>query len=1061
MVKVQRAVVITIVTMLALAAAGLAQAADTGTLIVRTTDKTGGAFPGIVVEIKNSKNINVPGPKQSDASGQASFILPAGAGYSIRVSGGGMGEQNSEEFKVEINKSRTVVFTMSPGIVEKVIVTKKIVDLDESGKGATNFSDTFIEDLPIAGRSYQNVLTLAPGVQDSNGDGNPNVHGARDTDFKATVDGVSNVDPLTGTFMSNINPDAIEDIEIVTTGASAEYGGATGGFGKIITKQGSNTFSGTFSLFFRHSIFDGSTINTGTDAEKATYHVVAPSLVFSGPVIKDKLFFVLTHEYLDRGDPINLVGANSIVVVTKGSRNLDKLTYQLSARNKLVFQASADPLRIGPFGIDALTDPRSGVDYKQGGPTYQLHWDAQASSVLGIQSLIGFSHTGIALVPVTHGVKNFCGQDELGDAGNRLDPFGNPGGEPIDEDSCFETRTSRTSGSYPQDYSDDRIRYTVKSDANYFLDNFMGVSHTFKAGIQAEKNKFRANDSERSFSIFTESLASFHGTDDAPEPGGGALFRTVSIPGQPQVASQLARGSEYAAYIEDQFRPHSNVSVRVGVRVQQENLKADGYKHFEPRDEAHQFQLGFDACSPPGDPSRCARQNFHFFHTYELFPVAGASPIRAVIEDPSVGVQKRTPETFRISNTNVAPRLSLSWDPGTNGKTKVFGTAGRYYGDTFLRIPLYEQPPDTFGFQYTVIPDLRCSNDPNGTGTKCIHVPTIDSDQNSTVFPANIHQVDRNLKTPYQDEYTLGFTREVFQETSITVTAIKRSFKNQFQDIDVNHYARDLGNSTTQGCAPAGAGGPLVPVDRRKDGVFDDCGGRTVTLPPLPPFFTPRFGEIPDGIADLYIFNPFFNQIQRVGNFNKTNYKAFEVELNRRLHRNWQLEASYVWSKATGNAEDFNSALGSDPTTVQDEFGYLGFDQRHVVKVNVSTQLPLWNVRLSSAFVWQTGLPYSITEERQSNDQPRFYGPFRIAYSQARTTFPTHQRNDQRNSAFWNFDIAGRKDFTIGKTNLETSVDVFNVFNDDSLRVDAVQDDRVVAERHLGRRFQLGAKLTF
>ena len=42
------------------------------------------------------------------------------------------------------------------------------------------------------------MLTLAPGVQDADGDGNPNVHGSRDRDFKAEVGGVSNVDPLTG-----------------------------------------------------------------------------------------------------------------------------------------------------------------------------------------------------------------------------------------------------------------------------------------------------------------------------------------------------------------------------------------------------------------------------------------------------------------------------------------------------------------------------------------------------------------------------------------------------------------------------------------------------------------------------------------------------------------------------------------------------------------------------------------------------------------------------------------------------------------------------------------------
>src|SRR5262249_54422335 len=66
----------------------------------------------------------------------------------------------------------------------------------------TSASDSFMGDLPIQGRNFQNVLTSAPGVQSS------------------TFDGVSNVDPLTGIFMSNINPDAVHDLEIISTPAS-------------------------------------------------------------------------------------------------------------------------------------------------------------------------------------------------------------------------------------------------------------------------------------------------------------------------------------------------------------------------------------------------------------------------------------------------------------------------------------------------------------------------------------------------------------------------------------------------------------------------------------------------------------------------------------------------------------------------------------------------------------------------------------------------------------------------------------------------------------------------
>src|SRR5439155_14041568 len=117
----------------------------------------------------------------------------------------------------------------------------------------------------------------------------------------------------------------------------------------------------------------------------------------------------------------------------------------------------------------------------------------------------------------------------------------------------------------------------------------------------------------------------------------------------------------------------------------------------------------------PGNVGVCATSNFHWFHTYEFFPFSGNSPIRGLVNDPRLGIQRREPERFRIANTNVGPRLSLSWDPGTNGKMKLFGTAGRVYGDTFLAIPLYEQGPDSFQYQYFVDPVQTCV--PEGDGT--------------------------------------------------------------------------------------------------------------------------------------------------------------------------------------------------------------------------------------------------------------------------------------------------------------------------------------------------------
>jgi len=79
----------------------------------------------------------------------------------------------------------------------QIVATRDVVDLDKT-ESSTRFSDSFVSDLPVPGRMYQNVLTMAPGVQDADGDGNPNVHGSRSRDFETTVGGVSNVDALTG-----------------------------------------------------------------------------------------------------------------------------------------------------------------------------------------------------------------------------------------------------------------------------------------------------------------------------------------------------------------------------------------------------------------------------------------------------------------------------------------------------------------------------------------------------------------------------------------------------------------------------------------------------------------------------------------------------------------------------------------------------------------------------------------------------------------------------------------------------------------------------------------------
>ena len=105
------------------------------------------------------------------------------------------------------------------GLKQKREPIQEISDVDAPAGaaygGAVKFSADFIQELPVAGRFYQNVLALAPAVQRPDGDGNPNVSGARDRDFKTQVSGISNVDPLAGQFLNRVGADSIEEISVV------------------------------------------------------------------------------------------------------------------------------------------------------------------------------------------------------------------------------------------------------------------------------------------------------------------------------------------------------------------------------------------------------------------------------------------------------------------------------------------------------------------------------------------------------------------------------------------------------------------------------------------------------------------------------------------------------------------------------------------------------------------------------------------------------------------------------------------------------------------------------
>ena len=963
----------------------LPAAAQTGSLEVAVFDSEDRKpLPGATVVLSNSMGLIATTPVLCDENGIARYpVLRAGGNYALDVSMPGFGAQRHSEIRIRSSQTTKLAIQLAPEMEEHVEVVARtdVVDLEKPG-GTTRFDDQFIDNLPVLGRFYQNVLSLAPGVNDADGDGNPNVHGARARNFQAQVSGVSNVDPLTGKWLSYINHDTIEEIELITYGAGAEFGRAQGGFARILQKQGSNEFEGVFGVLFRSSALDGDGAGLGVGQEAPEFQSYQPSIQLTGPIVKDKLWYRLSHEWINREDPVNAINSVGITTTEQGIHS-DQITWQISPRNKLSFAFQYDPLTIANFDLSSAVTEESSRTFEKGGPTYTLNWVTPLSPKIIVDSLVAYQNHQTGVRPTVENAPQKC-----------MFFLKYPG---LNDANCRDVTLGLFSGSFPETFEDRRQRLTVRSDATVFVNRFAGASHQIKVGFVVENERYYRELERRPYMSMERT------TFFLPPPYViGTSSITVPVP---DTSAGNARGINWALYAEDQFKPTPGLSIRVGLRFDREEIRSIGREHFDPKAEADAFFEQYDPTLPPSylvaATRRIARETFTAYENigefvYDLADTLQVPwqkvPVNPTASESTFWFNAREAENVEIVNNNWSPRVALAWDPWSNGKTMFAATWGRYYDKIFLAIPLIElEPVETFFTVSGVNFPFWLPGDPQFRDL----LPSLD-------LTASTRTVERDMRTPYQDEFSVSFERQVWPETSLKLAYLERKFRDQLQDVDINH----------------GPGG--------------------------------------------VIYNPGWGEILLVGNFNESDYTSYMVELVRRFYRGWELNGSYTWSEAVGNAEDFDQLLGNSVDLADAEYGYLSYDQRHVFRLNAVTIAPK-GIRLGGTIRWESGLPFSFVQSSVIPFVlPKEYGTIGVGGSQPNFTYPTGSRNDQRNESFWNFDarIAGNIRAS-RKVQMELSAEFFNLLNDNTLIQVNTVDGIFDGTRRFGRQYQLGLRLAF
>ena len=1060
-------------------AAVLAQTGTTASLTGRILDDAGDGLPGVVVSLTNpAAPIGSP-TSVTDIEGHFAFrLLPPGGGYMLKASIPGFATVIAGP--LDLGQGRVTVqnLTLKPAkdLEETIRVEARgdIVDTS-STKTTTTYDSEFIEGLPLLGRKFNDILTLAPGVTDTDGDGNPNVRGARDTGLQLRMDGTNVTDPLTGHFGQDINLETIEEIEIITSGASAEYGRADGGFANIITKSGGNDTQGSVKLFFRSKFLDGdgagnNDSNPGKPVEVPEFHDLRSFYTLGGAMVRDHLWYFSSIERLDREEPVVFTTGDARLTTLKGWNAFGKITWQANGDNKLALQMSYDPLERGGNFLGSRTTPESDYTIETGGPLLQLKWTSIISPRLLLETLVSRMEGGRAINPVSDHFKTI-------EVSTESDGRHNYAHLPCITTNCQKDKSifslrqdtrgfrfirtiSSIVGPYYYKDDDERERSTFKADLSYAIDDALG-SHAIKTGFEFTDERY--SDEPINNPQLTDKTLPASRCDNLPPhlPESvrcGTLQMDIFEPVQLPLA---ADGFNSGAYVQNSWKPRPNLTINLGLRLDNEEINSNGFAPFDPLPESREILRRFDAlceaadlttgtCSStrvPGRPFQGLPQEVN------LSGVSMSHPSRALDLDgdglvnltnshlefanyiaPLTTRAARETNGFSISNTNLAPRLSISWDPMADGRTKVFGTWNQYYDRLFLGSVTTEQEPDRFTAQWFAI-DATQQADP-GSLSKAL---------NGVV---STNQVDRNLATPNTIEWSVGFERELAPEWAVSLTYVSRRGRDLLQDLDMNHITCKQFDGAFH-VAPmevCGDNGRLE-MDRFGDTIDPDPNN-----PVTHPFIRQRNGAI-----DLYVLNPNWNQVLRTGNFNSSRYASTELALRKRLHRNWQMQLSYTHSVATGQAEKFIDLAGNDPAISDAAVGYLDFDQRHVLKWQAVSHLP-HGLILGGTVQWASGLPFSlILIDSDEDDLSNLTGQ--------RISFPTGRKNDQRNSGQWTLNARIEKSFAIRGALASAFLSGENLTDSDDVGITSlrsgVRGSGLDGAKRFGRRWELGVAVEF
>src|SRR5271165_3075290 len=280
-----------------------------GRILGTITDQTGSSVAGAKVTVTDMQR-GASRTLVTDTTGTylAADLQPGT--YQVQVEAKGFKTIERPNIQIEVATDVRSDFTLQPGQVTEVMtVTEEVPLLNSTSStlGGT-LSNKEINDLPLNGRNYENLLQLRPGVMRYPGGGfsTTSSNGLRAEDNAYFIEGLFNSEPYSGQAIVNgagiagdsatILPiDAIQEFNIQQN-APAEYGWKPGAVVNVGLKSGTNKFHGTAFGFGRDGDLDARNFFNDSPNPKLTRTLEQFGGSVGGPIVKEKAFFFGAYE---------------------------------------------------------------------------------------------------------------------------------------------------------------------------------------------------------------------------------------------------------------------------------------------------------------------------------------------------------------------------------------------------------------------------------------------------------------------------------------------------------------------------------------------------------------------------------------------------------------------------------------------------------------------------------------------------------------------------------------------------------------------------------------------